>query len=287
MNSDFQVRLIHAVGQCLRPLARVLLRSGISFRQFSDLAKVAFVQEALSERKGRARRTNLSRVAIRTGISRKEVARIRSRLEDSHVDAVSVDSQSTHAARVLQMWHTDPRFVDAKGVPVELPFISDGLHFGAVVKAAGGDVPPGAVRAELEDAGAVVETAEGLLRPMKRYFVPANVGEDLLVGFTHILQPVLEGIAHNTRIDCSDPFVQRVAYSDRLSPLTAVAFREFGQVRASNFVQSVDDWLSANEMSEEHGLPAQSRIGLGVFYFEVTHEPAGTAGRNFDDRETT
>lgn len=287
MNSDLQIRLLRAVGHCLRPLARVLLRSGISYRQFSDLAKVAFVEEALTERKGRSRLTNLSRVAIRTGISRKEVSRIRSRIEDSESDAALVDSQSTHAARVLQLWHTDPRFLDAKGVPVELPFVSDGLHFGAVVKAAGGDVPPGAVRAELEDAGAVVETVDGLLRPLKRHFVPANVGEDLLVGFTHVLRPVLEGMSHNTQIGCSDPYFQRVSYSDRLSPMSVGAFRQVAQSRANDFVQSVDDWLSSNEGSGEHGLAAASRVGLGVFYFEVTPEPTGVAKPSHSSRDTT
>lgn len=287
MNSDFQIRLLCALGRCLRPLARVLLRSGISYRQFSDLAKIAFVQEALAERRGRGRLTNLSRVSIRTGISRKEVSRIRSTIEDSQQDAVPIDSHSTHAARVLQLWHTDPRFLDADGAPADVPFVSDGLHFGAIVRTAGGDVPPGAVRAELEDAGAVIETEDGLLRPLKRYFVPAHVGEDLLVGFTHILQPVLEGISHNTQAGCSDPFVQRVAYSDRLSPISVIEFRKIAEVRASGFVQSLDDWLSANETTEKQGIAEPTRVGLGVFYFEAAQDLVGTAEKTLSSPGST
>ena len=75
MSSAIQDRVISATGACLRPIARVLLRCGVSYRQFADMAKEAFIEEALSERDSRGRRANTSRVSVRTGISRKEVAR--------------------------------------------------------------------------------------------------------------------------------------------------------------------------------------------------------------------
>jgi hypothetical protein len=58
----------------------MMLRSGIGYRQFAELAKLAFVQEAIGEKDRRGRRTNLSRVAIRTGLSRKEVSRLQSQI---------------------------------------------------------------------------------------------------------------------------------------------------------------------------------------------------------------
>ena len=79
MNSLIQVRVLEATRACLRPLARVLLRSGINFRQFEEIAKDVFLEEASAERDGRGRRANVSRIAVRTGLSRKEVARIRDR----------------------------------------------------------------------------------------------------------------------------------------------------------------------------------------------------------------
>ena len=250
-----------------------MLRSGISYSVFDGIARIAFVQEAIGERDSRGRKTNLSRVAVRTGLSRKEVSRIRAKLEDSSTserrginDAYDATS---HAARVLQLWHSDSRFLDAAGKPRALALSGPDPTFGNLIKAAGGDFPPGAVRAELMSAGAIVETDSQYLLPIKRHFIPSDAGEDLLVGFNHIVLPVLIGLERNTSEDGPPQFLQRLAYSDRLSPSTLAAFRRVGQSAASQFVQSIDDWLSANELSGDPAIGScESRAGVGVFYFE-------------------
>lgn len=248
-----------------------MLRSGIGYTQFAELAKNAFVEEALRERDTRGRATNLSRVAVRTGISRKEVARIRSvALERAQQQTQPDDDTpiSGHIARVLQLWHADSRFVDGTGQPIDLPLGGDGVTFSSLVRAAGGDVPPGAVRAELVDAGAVHELGDGRVRPTKRYFVPADVGEDLLVGFSHIVAPVLAGLARNTDRNCSEPFFQRVAYSDRLTASSVTSFREISKDLSSSFLQAIDDWLSTNESKAERPASDLHGVGVGVFYYE-------------------
>jgi len=257
----------------------MMLRSGIGYTQFADLAKMAFVEEALGDRDTRGRATNLSRVAIRTGISRKEVSRIKSLLSAQLIEKQSgrADSNdSGHAARVLQLWHADKRFIDEFGRPRDLPFGGDGVSFSSLVKAAGGDVPPGAVRAELLDAAAAAEVDDGFLRALKRYFVPADVGEDLLVGFTHFVMPVLAGLARNTERKCDQPFIQRLAYSDRLTAGALPLFREISQSRTSSFLQGIDDWLSANESTVESQEVGHHRVGIGVFYYESTPPPPTT-----------
>lgn len=270
MKDSLQNRLMQCVSHCMRPMARVLLRSGIGFPQFSEIAKLAFLLEAQAEKDGRGRSTNLSRIAIKTGLSRKEVARLTKKLSQSARSpqlGQAVDFQSLHAERVLQLWHSDSRFVDRRGAPRELAIADGDVTFSDLVKAAGGDLPAGAVRAELLAAGAVIELEDGSLRPIKRHFVPADVGEELLVGFTHMIIPVLEGVARNTDERCNTPFIQRLVYSDRLSPDAAPLFRRVAREQVTGFVQSVDDWLSANEIRDT--APSQAcRYGIGVFYFE-------------------
>jgi hypothetical protein len=139
------------------------------------------------------------------------------------------------------------------------------------------------VRAELSDASSIVETQHGLLQPIKRYFVPADVGEELVVGFTHIVTPVLEGLARNTDLECEQPFIQRLAYSDRLMTSAIPHFREVARDRASDFVQVIDDWLGAHEANAECVGDDKFRVGLGVFYYEgprpsSSPAPAGPAG---------
>jgi len=271
MPNEIQQRALIALAACLRPLARVLLRSGINYLQFADAAKDAFVVEAHSERDSRGRQANTSRIAVRTGISRKEVARIRNRSDAASVDArsaASMSSHSGHAARTLQLWHTDERYVDGTGKPRDLPFSGDEPSFANLVRIVGGDIPPGAVRAELVAAGAVVETDQGLVRPLKRHFVPGDVGEELVVGLEHIVHPVLLGLARNTGPSRKDPFLQRVAYSDRVLPAAVPGLRQMAQVKCEEFIQSMDDWLCANETGCEVEAGDRTRMGIGVFYFE-------------------
>jgi hypothetical protein len=146
--------------------------------------------------------------------------------------------------------------------------LGDGVTFATLVKVAGRDVPPGAVRAELLDAGAVTETDGGLLRVISRHFVPADVCEDLILGYTHFVMPILAGVERNTDGSKRQPFVRRLSFSDALAPEQAQEFRQLARARTLEFVQSVDDWLLAHE-SDPAEIPAERRrVGLGVFYYE-------------------
>ena len=64
----------------LRPLVRLLLRYGVPFGAFSELAKGAYVEIAREEFGIPGRKQSDSRVAVLTGLSRKKVHRV-SRLE--------------------------------------------------------------------------------------------------------------------------------------------------------------------------------------------------------------
>lgn len=269
MSSTIQDRVLAATMTCLRPLARVLLRSGINYRQFAEAAKTAFMEEAASERDRRGNRANVSRIAVRTGLSRKEVSRMRdANLTQSAANLAGHFRNAGHAARTLQFWYSDARFVDAAGRPKDLSFNGDDASFADLVRAVGGDVPPGAVRAELLAAGSIVETATGSLKAIRRYFVPGNIDEDLVVGLAQIVHPVIEGLARNTGAEKSDPFLQRLSYSDRLFPAAVPLFRQIARERSANFVQSIDDWLSSNETNSEDATSPSLRVGVGVFYFE-------------------
>jgi hypothetical protein len=271
MNSAIQDRVLAATLTCLRPLARLLLRSGINYRQFSEVAKDAFLAEAAREPDVRGRRANVSRIAVRTGLSRKEIARMRDRRDLQRAadgDLVGRIQHAGHAARTLQFWYSDTRFVDVSGEPKELPFSGDDVSFTSLVRTVGGDVPAGAVRTELLAAGSVIEMPSGSLKAVKRYFIPGDVDEDLVIGLSQIVHPVLEGLVRNTCGDKADRFLQRFTYSDRLIPAAVPLFRQIARGRCSNFVQSIDDWLSSNEVEIDGTEHFSTRVGVGVFYFE-------------------
>jgi hypothetical protein len=249
------------------------MRYGITYRQFADIAKAAFVHEAFRDNDGRGRRTNASRVAVKTGISRKEVSRLRDALHSS--DDIASVGQSDHSgppARVLHTWHADARFLGPGGVPLELEFDGHEPCFSALVKAVAGDVPPGAVRAELRKAGAIVEMDDGRIAAVKRYYVPGNVDEKAITVLSNLLFPLAAGIEHNSNPDRkADGFFQRFVFSERLLPGVVPVFRSWSRSEATKFVESVDDWIAAHELdavaARENG-PTNEIAGIGVFYYE-------------------
>jgi hypothetical protein len=271
MGYSNQQRLLGAVRACLVPFARILIRAGISFRQFSEMAKAAFVDQTLAENDYRGRATNISRIAVRTGLSRKEIARILRRSTDKTVESEQAEAATYHfhqAARVLQLWHSDSRFVGDDGLPKDLALEGAADTFASLVRSAGGDVPPGAVRAELLAAGAVSEVAGGHLRALKRDYVPEDIGEELIVGLTLVVYPTIAGVAHNVEKHGLQTFMQRVAFSNRLVPAAVPLFRQVARKRSTDFVQAVDDWLSSNEIEPEQPTEQGDYVAVGVFYFE-------------------
>jgi hypothetical protein len=180
-----QSRLRAALLGVLRPLAAMLLRFGIGYRDFAEVAKAAFVDAATAEFGVRGRPTNISRVAAMTGLTRKEVRRLR-----ATAAAEPAPEPGTVPADVLHRWYTDPRYAGAAGVPRDLPFEGEVPSFAALVRECAGDLPAGAVRAELRRIGALVETPAGDLRATRRDVVPPSALDAMLEGFATGLRPV-------------------------------------------------------------------------------------------------
>jgi hypothetical protein len=255
-------------------MARLLLRSGITYQQFEAVAKRAFVKEAALDADVRGRTTNTSRIAVKTGLSRKDVKRLRESLvTDATSDSGFTADQSGPPARVLHAWHVDRRFLGRDSKPRDLDFQDEGSGFCALVRAVAGDVPPGAVRAELRKAGAVVELEDGRLRVVKRYYVPGNVDEKALTVMSGMVFPLIAGVAHNT-----DPsrtaggFIQRYAFSQSLSMEALDRFREWSRGQATVFIEKIDDWLAEHESDSAETSPKDSAdcgsAGIGIFYYE-------------------
>lgn len=274
MNNAIQLRMLNAVYACMLPVARLLLRSGITYQQFDLIAKRAFVLEAANEQDSRGRPTNTSRIAVKTGLSRKEVKRLRDLLVAETMSSKGLTAdQSGPPARVLHAWHVDRRFVGRDGKPRDLVFQDDVTGFCALVRAVAGDVPPGAVRTELKRAGAVLDLEDGKLRAVKRYYVPGNVDEKAITVMSGMVFPLTSGIAHN-----ADPgrkvggFIQRYAFSQTLRPEMVDQFRTWSREQATRFIEEVDDWLAEHEEEGESPSVGEQvdyrNAGIGVFYYE-------------------
>ena len=275
MQNDIQRQILGAILLVLRPLARSLLKVGVGYREFSEIAKIAFVETATREYGIRGRPTNVSRVAVMTGLTRKEVRRIR---EKSGTDDQTVVLKTTPVAQILHRWYTDELFLTERGEPKPLLFEGPGITFTFLVKKHGGDVPPGAMRTELRRIEALVETPDMYMLPKKRVVYNVDLHDRLIGGLAGILYPAALNLTHNLEVKSqSERWPNLAATSKFVRSSDLGRIMRISSDRINEFVESVDDTFAAYEsLYENHRESDEIRaIGVGVFYFEEDKSESG------------
>jgi hypothetical protein len=257
-----------AVVQLLRPLCRLLLRHAMSFKAFEDLAKRAYVEVAWKEFGIPGKKPSTSRVAVLSGLTRKEVQRL---LDGEPPPAEDDDSADRYnrAARVLTGWVRDADFHDAQGAPRRLAAEgSDG--FAGLVRRYSGDMPARAVLDELVRVGAVREAGGGQLELLTRAYVPLRSPADKLAILGSDVADLVTTIEHNLHHGGAAPRFQRKVMYDAI-PVSAVAeFRKLSAAQSQAFLEQLDGWLAQHDLDvhPQAGNPQRVRTGLGIYYFE-------------------
>lgn len=276
MQEKLKQQVLDAFQLVLRPMVRILLRYGIGYREFVEVAKRTYVGVASSDFGIRGRPTNISRVAVMTGLTRKEVKRIRDKI-NSGENSFAV--KTTPLADVLHHWHAQADYTDSSGQPLTLQFAGENCSFSSLVRAFGGDVPPGAMRTEMKRVGVIEEDDDGALRAVARAVRPSSDHERLITMLVHGAYAFLSNIAHNTDSDSSDSkWASRVAYTTSVPSDNTKQLRRIAGDRIWDFAESIDDvFITYEALSEERKLSDhgdENAVAVGVFYFEEQDEDA-------------
>ena len=256
-----------AILKLMRPLARILLRNGIPFMTFAELAKRVYVSVASEEFAIEGRKASVSRVSVITGLSRKEISRVKevSGLEED----ISVQRYN-RAARVISGWVNDPRFLNEKGDPKELSVDKGGDSFADLVRLYSGDVPVRAILDELTRVGNVVPTADGLIRLLGRAYVPRTGDVDKIGILGTDVAGLVSTIDHNLTDGEKDPLFQRKVSYNNL-PLEAMKeIRELSAKHGQELLELLNQRMSEldRDVNPEAGGTGRLRAGVGVYYFE-------------------
>ena len=261
----------------LRPIASLLLKCGMTWREFAEVSKGVFIAVASQDYGLNGRPTNVSRVSILTGVSRKEIARVRTLLEQ---ESDPPPNKTTDATRLLSGWHQDPDFLTPAGKPRILPADGEGASFATLWRRYGGDVPVTSMRKELERAGAITILPDGTVRAERRYFMPRRFDPQWILNAGSMLRDLGAGIAHNLDAgalpvapDGTPPprrFIGR-ATSDSVDPAALREFEAFVEKNGQEFLERVDNWLTEHEARPAPGA-AQKRLRLGLGVFLIADE---------------
>ena len=267
MNDKHLKPLSAAVLRLLRPLVRILLRNGVSYSTFSDFVKWVYVDVAGKEFGIEGRKQSASRVSVITGLSRKEVMRVR---QLSRPDDRASTEKYNRAARVIAAWRRDRNFLDAEGKPAPLPMAGPHVSFSALVKRFSGDVPVRATLDELIRVGAVERLEDGRVSLLTRTYIPKSSDADKLHILGTDVAHLISTIDHNLKSDPIGPFFQRKVAYDNLPDEVLPVFRKHSAKRAQAFLESLDRWLAQRDRdatATDKGT-GRNQAGIGIYYFE-------------------
>jgi len=217
-------------GECLARLGRILVRTGHSpqwlWRKFRDIC---------SGLKEPARRFEPERL--------------------SHI---------TDVPHVIALWHTDPDYLDARGLPIPLPLRSKGRSLYSLIER----VLPG------ENPAAVVQSLErmrGIRRrgtlylPTDRYVIYPE--DSARLHSLSTLLGMLSTVDHNVSHRRSSRLFERVARNPSFPKRALPAINRQLNTQALELLRKLDGEMQRYERSATPG--PRTRLGVGIFAFET------------------
>lgn len=261
--------IYEALIRVLKPLVRIMLRSGVTYKAFSEVLKGVYVDIASNEFRIPGRKQTDSRIAVITGLSRKEVSRVGA-LNLPH-DAPNPVVYN-RAARVINGWTEDERFLDDQGEPRHLPFDGGENSFSELVRRHSGDAPPRAILDELERVKAVSYNPDGTLKLVTRAYTPQLDDLEKISLMGGAVGQLILTMDHNFWSDDNhDARFQRIVSNDKLDPQAAAEFQEFAREESREFLERLDKWLAEHEVGRQRIQMFSGdlkRVGLGLYYFQ-------------------
>jgi hypothetical protein len=271
MGSNVKEYLLQALRKMLKPLVKLFISQGVTHAEFSEAAKEVFVEIALRDFETNSR-INKSRVAILTGLTRKEVKNV----IDRALTSGRQDKLYSRPEKVLAGWYSDPNYTGPYGIPLELPYES-GAHdepsVMSLVKTYSGDMAPRQMLNELVRCGSVVEI-DKRFKAVSRLYEPTALSPELIERLGEIGHRFFSTAAMNIEKKGQGAgYFDRFVYADEgCSDNVIELFDQYIKAKGQEFLEELDVWFSTNE---KLNMAKEFRKGTGfymVHYVESDEE---------------
>jgi len=267
MSVQIEKLLNAALRKILRPLAKILLRNGLAYGSFSEIARRVFVEVAFEDFTESGKKQTVSRVSALTGLTRKEVSRIRDTVP---ADDTEASRRYNRAIRVLSGWLYDPKFLDKAGVPRILSINSTEPSFASLTKSYSGDIPTKAMLDVLVASGSVEKNEDGTVSLVKSAYIPAGDPADKINILGTDVQELITTIDYNLT---SPPenlrFQRKVSYSD-IPAEKVQEFRRMSGLKSQSLLEDFNKWLYDNEIKATTPSPNDKGqyVSVGIYYYQ-------------------
>ncbi|HEV7137924.1 MAG TPA: DUF6502 family protein [Steroidobacteraceae bacterium] len=262
---DYRKPLLYALRCVLRPIIRILIRAGVRFDEFSELARGVYVESAIRDGIEHVGTLSRDRIVMATGVARQQVDFY---IENEAALPVAQPTLVRVAVEVLHKWHKDSKYQASDGTPFDLKFESPSERsLSELIRQVDPTVAPGIVLEELLRAGAINCPDDMHFRPLSRSLIPPETHMYRIECFGAALGRLAETLEYNFNPRNSEnKRLERFVAVDKGLPCQVLAeFESYAKQRADQLLKDLDDWLAP------YGDPVTSgfgpRIGTGVHVF--------------------
>lgn len=274
MNTTLYQIVLHI----LRPLIRILHRKGLAFGEFSLLARKVYVEMAEEALVQVEEKPTSSRIAISTGLTRKEVAQLRQQAAEQLIDV----ARYNRGVRVIGGWINDPDFNTPEGQPMTLTLQGILPSFEALVGRYSGDMPYRAMLRELLQSGVVSQTTENTVSLVADAYIPQGSETEKLSILATDVALLVNTINHNLLCETEQRRFQRKVSYDNLPAEILPQFKQMVNEDAMALLIKLNTWLA--QQDRDHNPDAKGsgrmRAGLGIYYFEEPVQPSSAPQDN-------
>ncbi len=258
--------VLHALRRALRPVARLMIRVGIRFDEFSALAKGVYVDSAVRDTDF-SRPVSRRRVAIFTGLTVRDVDHF---IDSGGAIPEPLPTIRSQLVEILHKWHTEPDYVGPYGIPRELE-LSDPPDrcFKSLVALSDRTSDAPAVLNELINSGAVARAGDSHYRAVSRFLmVPDTVSAEMIDHYGDRMSRLATTMEYNLDPQHPQKRLDRRVVADRGLPTSTLpAFESYARGKAVDFLLELDNWVSTRTSLQDGGPGDNPRIGAGVNVF--------------------
>lgn len=272
MNSkETRSRMLFALRQLLRPIARLLIGAGIRFDEFAELARGVYVESAIRNGTGGPLPPTRERIALITGLTGHQV--------DYYIDnegalPMADPTFASLLVEVLHKWHTTPPYAGPYSIPLELEFDSPvDRCFRSLVALVDPAADSALALQELLRTGAAAPSGEKHFRAISRSLtMPDPASPQLIEHFGMTLSRLAATLEYNMDPAHLEKRLERFVIADRgLAPELVPEFEAHVRDRAADLLLDLDNWLApyASDVPD-----AADRVDTGVNIFLYAEPPS-------------
>jgi len=252
----------------LCPLTGILLNKGITFHETAQILKKVYVSVAEQQLLQTKEKATTSRMAITTGLTRKDVATLRKKSPRTE----TVSTKYNRAIRVTKGWQEDKEFCTSGGFPAVLPINGKERSFEALVNRYSGDMTTKAMLDELA-ATHVLARIENKYVSLQRDVYPLieDESEDKAIRtLGRDVSLLMTTINHNMTHRKEELWFQRKVSYDNLPTECLNKFRTMVKRNSQILLEKSNKWLPQDNFDSKANVhdSEKKRAGIGIYYFE-------------------